>query len=44
MTLNGHFALKSVLGSRHVMGCRILISDKTVLKFAELRTLSASKM
>ena len=34
MTLNGHFALKSVSDS--AMGWRLRLSDKTVRKFAEL--------
>jgi len=36
MTLNGHFALKSVLGSATNMGWRFQLSDITVRKFAEL--------
>ena len=34
MTLNGHFALKSV--SEQLIGCRLRLSDKTFRKFAEL--------
>ena len=37
MTLNGHFALKSVSGSASKRLACSWLSDKTVRKFAELR-------
>ena len=36
MTLNGHFALKSVSDSATIMGWRLRLSDKTVRKLAKL--------
>jgi len=36
MTLNGHFALKSVSASHMSWVCVFWLSDKTVWKFAEL--------
>ena len=45
MTLNGHFALKSgsSTSTRHPMGWRFWLSEKTVRKFAELYADSGAK-